>query len=386
LRRALDFLRDESRDHFATMAHGLLVDPWAARDEYVQVLLEPTARDAFLERHARVPLDPSQRKEVLRLLEMQHQLMLMYTSCGWFFDDLAGLETVQILRYAARALELWPAPSSERVRGKFLEILAEAESNEKAQGTGADIFRARAETARVDPERIAGHLVMSAVVEQPPPAGTIGQHDYELIGLERERQRGATLVSGRIRLVHRRLLTDADLAVAAVHSGGTEFDAFVLHGHFRSDDVSGLLAVLREHATEHYGMEDLLEPRRRELLEAVLRRTIDEGLVVEPESSCPCPVEPAELTLRLESLLREVGGVEGRERIAAADEVRHLVQLGREVGLEFDLEGVQNLFHEEILPGILATKAMSDPDVASALEELALALGFLPSVFSGTDT
>ena len=65
---------------------------------------------------------------VLELMEMQRQAMLMYTSCGWFFNDLAGLETVQILRYAARAMDLYRELGEEPPRHRRLLIDREPEA------------------------------------------------------------------------------------------------------------------------------------------------------------------------------------------------------------------------------------------------------------------
>ena len=86
----------------------MLHDSWAARDAYIEVVLNRSLPNInrFLEQHARSPVDPHQRITVLKLLEMQRHLMLMYTSCAWFFDEVSGIETVQVMQYAARALQL----------------------------------------------------------------------------------------------------------------------------------------------------------------------------------------------------------------------------------------------------------------------------------------
>ncbi|HZR10791.1 MAG TPA: DUF3536 domain-containing protein, partial [Myxococcales bacterium] len=108
LRAALDGLRDRLTELYAQEAAKILRDPWKARDEFVEVLLDPDRRNAsaFIARHAQRDPSAEERVKALRLLEMQRQAMLMYTSCGWFFSEVSGLETVQILKYAARALQL----------------------------------------------------------------------------------------------------------------------------------------------------------------------------------------------------------------------------------------------------------------------------------------
>jgi alpha-amylase/alpha-mannosidase (GH57 family) len=123
LRQALNFLRDDAAAKFEEAGSELFADPWAARNDYINVILDPE--------HARLR-DP----RALDLLEMQRSALLMFTSCGWFFSDLAGIETIQILRYAARVIELMDDPPTE----EFLALLAEAKSNQADKGNGADLF------------------------------------------------------------------------------------------------------------------------------------------------------------------------------------------------------------------------------------------------------
>ena len=97
-------LRDTLAARFETAAERLLFDPWAARNDYIHVVLDrsPESVNAFLAEHATRELNAEERIEALHLLEIQRQAMLMYTSCGWFFAELSGIETVQVLHYAAR--------------------------------------------------------------------------------------------------------------------------------------------------------------------------------------------------------------------------------------------------------------------------------------------
>ena len=136
LRAALNFLRDDTASKFEDVGSELLRDPWAARNDYIDVILDPNARDAFLASHA-IRNDESR---VMKLMEMQHSALLMFTSCGWFFSDLAGIETIQVMRYAARVIDLQTQLGFEPPQGKFLELMAEAKSNNPEKGNGADIF------------------------------------------------------------------------------------------------------------------------------------------------------------------------------------------------------------------------------------------------------
>ena len=138
LRAALEFLRDDAAEKFEAAASKLLRGPWAARNDYISVILDPHARAMFLSQHS---VKTAHESRVLKLMEMQRSALLMFTSCGWFFSDLAGLETVQVICYAARVIDLMDQLDLDPPRQRFLEMLSEARSNRPQKGTGAEIFK-----------------------------------------------------------------------------------------------------------------------------------------------------------------------------------------------------------------------------------------------------
>lgn len=140
LRVALNFLRDDTAAKFESVGGELLRDPWAARNDYIDVILDSRARERFLSRHAVRVLSDFEESRVWNLLEMQHSALLMFTSCGWFFSDLAGIETIQVMRYAARVIDLQNQLGFNPPQKSFLEMMAEAKSNNAEKGNGADIF------------------------------------------------------------------------------------------------------------------------------------------------------------------------------------------------------------------------------------------------------
>jgi alpha-amylase/alpha-mannosidase (GH57 family) len=154
LRAALNRLRDRLAALFEQEGERLLVDPWAARDEYVQVLLSRSASADFFKRRIR-----ADRTRALELLEMQHQAMLMFTSCGWFFDDIGGIESQQVLRHAARAVELSRRPLLGERLARDLEA---AKSNRRRFGDGTRIYREAVSPDRIEPERAVAHAVLGS--------------------------------------------------------------------------------------------------------------------------------------------------------------------------------------------------------------------------------
>ncbi len=138
----------------------LFRDPWEARDAYVEVLLDPAPerRAAFLE--VQCPGSPD-ASEVWRLLEMERHALLMFTSCGWFFADLAGIETLQVLRYAARARELGGADVPAALDAEFRTILAGARTNGEPSRTGAELFDELVSGSRVGAAQVAAESVLA---------------------------------------------------------------------------------------------------------------------------------------------------------------------------------------------------------------------------------
>ena len=164
LRKALDILRDEAAAAFEATREALFADPWAARDEAIQLILDQQkSREEFL--HLRAPrnLSDEEKQRALLFLELQRNTLLMYTSCGWFFSDISGIEPVQILKYAGRAIDLMEQLGLGSPRRQFLEALADAKSNRSESGNGADIYRRLVEPCNPSfkgsgEERLAGVL------------------------------------------------------------------------------------------------------------------------------------------------------------------------------------------------------------------------------------
>jgi hypothetical protein len=130
---------------------------------------------------------------------MQHQLMLQYTSCGWFFDDITGLEGRQVLRYAARALDIWTELGGDPPARAFLDALAQAKSNIPAKGDGASFFRQIAVQDTVDPREILVCALLRAD-QADEDEGEFGEWHYETISRERHEEGGRTLHTGLVQL------------------------------------------------------------------------------------------------------------------------------------------------------------------------------------------
>jgi alpha-amylase/alpha-mannosidase (GH57 family) len=168
LRQALDELRDALAPLTEQEGNALFRDVWAARDAYIQVILDRGAEsiDRFFTAQQARPLTESERIRALELMEMQRHAQLMYTSCGWFFDDIAGIETVQVIAYAARVLQLSQQVFGEQAAGlepAFLSRLSQARSNKPEAGDGAAIYKKCVDTMELHLEQVAAHYAISSV-------------------------------------------------------------------------------------------------------------------------------------------------------------------------------------------------------------------------------
>src|SRR5262249_12135940 len=146
-----DWLRDEIAPAFETRAGELFKDPWTARDEYINVILNrrPENVDRYFAGHATRELTSEEKIFALKLMEMQRHAMLMYTSCGWLFDEVSGIETTQVIQYAARTVQLYEELFDDSIEPAFLERLAVAKSNIPEHRDGQTIYEKFAKPAMV---------------------------------------------------------------------------------------------------------------------------------------------------------------------------------------------------------------------------------------------
>jgi alpha-amylase/alpha-mannosidase (GH57 family) len=168
LREALDFLRDELALLFEREGERIFKDVWEARNHYIEVLFDrsPQQIDAFFEKEGLHPLEESQKIKGLKLLEMERHALRMFTSCGWFFADIGGLETGIILQHAAKAIELAREFSDQRLEQNFLSLLSEAKSNLPELGNGAQIYERVVRTRSVSLEQIIHHFAISSFLNK----------------------------------------------------------------------------------------------------------------------------------------------------------------------------------------------------------------------------
>jgi len=236
LRAAFDWLRDTVTPLTENIAQGLLKDVWSARDAYISVILAAgtagasEAIDQFFAGHEERELSPEERTTVLEMMEMQRHTQLMYTSCGWFFDDISGIETVQVLAYAARAMRLAAdifGLNSALLEWQFVERLRQAKCNSPQWTDGGDIYRRLVKTMEVNLEQVAAHYAISSVFSSYPDETvlfcyTVRRLDYQIVNSGRAR-----LAIGRCRITSNLTEETEEVSFAALHFGDHNVTAAV---------------------------------------------------------------------------------------------------------------------------------------------------------------
>jgi len=294
LRDALDGLRDELAQMFEQKSAAYLKDPWAARDDYIWVILDRSEEtiDCVLGRHATRALSEEEKGTVLRLMEMQRQAMLMYTSCGWFFDELSGIETVQILQYAGRALQLAEEFGPAGLEPKFKERLSMAQSNIDDQGNGADIYERYVKQAVIDLKKVAAHYAVSSLFEDYGDVSRIYSYEITREDYTRSLAGLVKLAIGRVRVVSSLTRIAETVSFCVLHFGGHSLNGGVrtflgeeayhamkteVETAFEKGDFTGIVRLMDVHFGMHnYSLLDLFKDEQRNILRILTDSVIDE--------------------------------------------------------------------------------------------------------------
>jgi len=295
LRNALDFLRDNIAEPFEQRCKELVHEPWRARDEYIDVVNNRSERniDDFISRHEAHELSETEQIELLSLLEMQRHAMLMYTSCGWFFDELSGIETVQVIQYAARAMQLAQAYFGDHREEKFVERLSQAPTNIPEYQNGAEIYRRFVQSARVDLLGVGAHYAITALFRGFEPHSTIYAYEVEL-GDSRRWQTGRMQIAvGRAGVRSRITRHAKDVTFGVLHLGDNSLIAGVrpFHGEetyqglvkdaesafLRADLADGIRALDRHFEQTSYSLKSLFKDEQRRVVSTLLTSVVNDA-------------------------------------------------------------------------------------------------------------
>lgn len=400
LREALDRLRDGLSPLYERAAAEFLRSPWEARDDYVTVVNDRSEESLrrFFNTHAVHPLNAAERSKALHLLEMQRQAMQMYTSCGWFFDDISGIEAVQVLLYAARAVQLAEHTLGRPFEAELLRGLEKCTSNVRSVGTGRDVYERFVRPSVVNLPRVGAHYAVSALFREGAPAGDVYCYAAESLG-ERTLTAGRTkLIVGKVGLTSRVTLSSETLSFAVLHAGDhiiaggarpardrEAFEGLVsgVESAFDRGDIAGIIKAMEgEFGPSSFSLGSLFKDEQRRIAKAITHSAVTQ---VESVSSSlheqyssllrylgnlgiPVPPElvlPAQLVINRRILselaLPRPDGAAIRKLVAEAERQ------------SIPLDGPALLFHHAEAVASLAKRLVSDPR-HDLLERLAMML------------
>lgn len=270
LRHALNWLRDQCIDIFEKTGDRIFHDAWAARDDYINVILDRSDENVarFIAAHV---VQPDAEVTALELLEMQRYAMLMFTSCGWFFNEVSGIETVQVLHYAARVMQLAEKLAGRSLELDFLQLVAGAKSNLPQFGDARQIYEREVKPTRLDLRRVAGHYAVASLFDHFEPEDDVYCYRVRQLDFDTFRAGRAKMAVGSIEVTSRITHERAAFEFAVIHLGETELTGGVRHPtspeHYEamkrdlSEDmrVNGVSSVIR--VLDEYFSEPLLSIR-----------------------------------------------------------------------------------------------------------------------------
>jgi len=292
LRESLDWLREKLASEYEGRSRSLLRDPWSARDEYIEVILDrsPESQDRFFRKHAARDLSSEEETAALKFLELQRHAMLMYTSCGWFFDELSGIETTQVLQYAGRAVQLAQELWEDGIEDRFLSLLESAKSNLPEHRDGRHIYEKFVKPAMVDLHKVGAHYAVSSLFESYDDRAEIfcyqvDREEYRLLPAGKKR-----LALGRVRITSEITRETADVTFGVLHfgdhnvSGGIrefrgkesyESLAAEMAEIFAGADFPEIIrAVDRNFGAGVYSLKLLFRDEQRKILDMILAATM----------------------------------------------------------------------------------------------------------------
>jgi alpha-amylase/alpha-mannosidase (GH57 family) len=311
LRSALDMLRDALLPLVKEAGAAVFIDLDEARNAYIGVVLDREQLEPFLAAHTPHTLSPAERRIALKLMELERHEQLMYTSCGWFFDDIAGIETVQIIAYAARVIQLAGdlfGARGEAIEAAFIARLAEAQSNVASEGSGADIYRRHGLGLQVGLEQVAAHYAISSIFSNYAEQANLFSYTVKRLSGELINSGRGRLLTGEAEIVSRFTEDSERVLYAVLHFGDLNIAAVVKryeesqaeeHAHFlakareaiASVDLPAVIRLFDSwFGSQDYSIRSLFADEQRRVVKLLLTGTlaeVEEGLLRLYEEHAP---------------------------------------------------------------------------------------------------
>ncbi len=390
LREALDWLRDELFIQFVTIGSEFFNHVWDARNDYIRVILDRSEKnvDHFFTQHAKRPLNPKEKTLALKLLEIQRNAMLMYTSCGWFFTEISGIETVQILQYAARALQLAQQVGADagsslhhHLEKEFLRRLAHAKSNIPELKDGRGVYERYVRPSYISYHEVASQYAIESIFEEYPEQARIYCFDLHILHQRKESYGDLTLNFGRIKMRSRITYKEHDVVFIAAQFGTYDFHCSVkpytnaaefetmerefFDGLYSVHLVELIRKIDSSFGESYYSLKDMLPEKRLKIISVLTKEALEkmsnvyETLYEENRkihelyrtTNLPVPVEirfTAELTLtrRLQKIINQLAAQDYDLKKSAS--INRLIEIARSFHAGLDKKEIVDFLSSEL--------------------------------------
>lgn len=295
LRKALDWLRDKLIVVYEKEMARYARNIWEMRDAYIEVLLNRTNEqvDDFLKEYCNTPPSGHHKTRVIRLLEMQRNAMLMYTSCGWFFDEISGIETTQILQYADRAIQLAESESSVVLGKEFLNKLKQAPSNLSTLKNGAEVHRQYVQPSRLTLSKVGCHYAVASLFEEYPEDLVICNYRAESEIYERREAGLLKLAIGKTKVHSIVTYSVKQFYFAVVYLGQNHiignFGSFMEDDDFQSmraeidtafveSRISDVIGIMQTYfGPDKFSLWSLFKDEQRKVLHQIIHRDVQQA-------------------------------------------------------------------------------------------------------------
>ena len=287
LRQTLDFLRDEMVTVYNKNAKKYFINPEEARNNYINVILDRSSLSVknFQEEFFIKDLDDEQKVRAMELLEIQREAMLMYTSCGWFFSEISGIETVQIMKYAARVMQLAKSFLKKDLETPFLEILKEAKSNIPEFGNGKDIYEKFVKPSIVTPKQLVCLWAISSLYQEVDDEETVYCYRINKKSYKGIKKGDSKLIIGHIEVESLVTLEKSHMMFTLLQFSGGDFHCAIKEYSNDFSDikkelirtflVSPLTEIIRSidnyFGKEYFTLKDIFIEERRKILQTMLK-------------------------------------------------------------------------------------------------------------------
>ncbi len=295
LRQALDYLRDELIKLCSIQGTKYYNDFWEARNNYIDVILDrsPKSYEEFFKHNAKKQLSATEKVKAIKLMEIQRFTQLMYTSCGWFFADISGIETVQILKYAYRALELASEFAKANYEKTFLSILQKAKSNIIEFGNGKDIYNKWVKPSAVGFDKITAQWAIESSFKEDELIENNEMYCFNIKKQSYKKYKNPTntLICGRIEVSSNITLEKKDMNFVLLQTQNYDFYCAVkpfsclddynlerkeIAKAFESDNIIDILQSIELYfGSKFYSLADIPMDKRKTVLENLIFKKLE---------------------------------------------------------------------------------------------------------------